>query len=176
MNYSQVSRNARSRSEVFGLIALLVGLMSGCASEPPLPISGTGQQVFGHSSPYNKPPYNRPYTVHGKTYYPMDSAVGYSEQGIASWYGSESGHRTAMGTRFKPQGLTAAHKTLPLPCKVRVTNLLNGRFVDVVVNDRGPFEKNRLIDLARGAAKKLGLKGTAEVRVDYLSSSMSAFE
>jgi len=163
--------NNQSRSGLFGLIALLAALLSGCASEPPLPLPAN-QQVYRHS----KPSYNQPYTVHGKTYYPMDSAAGYSEQGIASWYGSESGHRTAMGTRFRPQGFSAAHKTLPLPCKVRVTNLHNGRSVDVVVNDRGPFKKNRLIDLSRGAAKELGLKGMGEVRVEYLSNNVSTFE
>ncbi len=101
----------------------------------------------------------------------MTSAAGYSERGIASWYGSESGNKTAMGTRFRPQGLSAAHKTLPLPCKVRVTNLHNGRSIDVVVNDRGPFKKNRLIDLSHGAAKKLGIQGMAKVKVEYLSNN-----
>ncbi|MDV6343261.1 septal ring lytic transglycosylase RlpA family protein [Nitrosomonas sp. Is37] len=103
----------------------------------------------------------------------MSSAAGYREKGIASWYGKESGNRTAMGTRFNPQGLTAAHKTLPLPTKVRVTNLSNGRTVDVVVNDRGPFKRNRLIDLSHGAAKKIGLHGLGQVRVEYLESLAS---
>lgn len=118
-------------------------------------------------------PYNRPYKVGGKTYYPISSAVGYREKGIASWYGKESGNRTAMGTRFNPQGLTAAHRTLPLPTKVRVTNLRNGRAVDVIVNDRGPFKRNRLIDLSHGAAKKIGLHGLTEVRVEYLENMAS---
>lgn len=102
----------------------------------------------------------------------MRSAVGYSERGIASWYGSESGNRTAMGVRFNPRELTAAHKTLPLPTKVRVTNLRNGRSVDVVVNDRGPFKKNRLIDLSHGAAKRIGLdkQGLGKVKVEYLET------
>ncbi len=115
-------------------------------------------------------PYNKTYTVRGKTYHPIKSAANYSEKGIASWYGSESGSLTAMGTRFNPQGLTAAHKTLPLPSKVRVTNLSNGRSVDVVVNDRGPFKHNRLIDLSHGAAKKIGLdkQGLSKVKVVYL--------
>jgi rare lipoprotein A len=98
----------------------------------------------------------------------MASAVGYSESGIASWYGSESGNRTAMGTRFVPHAMTAAHKTLPLPSKVRVTNLHNGLSVVVLVNDRGPFRQGRLIDLSRGAAKKIGIKGLAKVKVEYL--------
>jgi rare lipoprotein A len=98
----------------------------------------------------------------------MHSAAGYREFGIASWYGSESGNRTAMGTHFRPHALTAAHKTLPLPAKVRVTNLHNGRSVDVIVNDRGPFKHNRLIDLSHGAAKQIGLHGLTKVKIEYL--------
>lgn len=80
-----------------------------------------------------------------------------------------------MGARFNPQGLTAAHKTLPLPTKVRVTNLHNGRSVDVIVNDRGPFKRNRVIDLSHGAAKRIGLdkQGLAEVKVEYLGTLAS---
>lgn len=100
----------------------------------------------------------------------MASAAGYKEVGTASWYGSESGNRTATGARFRAQNLTAAHKTLPLPCKVRVTNLHNGRSVDVLVNDRGPFKKGRLIDLSKAAARRIGIRGLAKVKVEYLSS------
>ncbi|MDD5410438.1 MAG: septal ring lytic transglycosylase RlpA family protein [Methylobacter sp.] len=179
MNYSLVfnfyGSNNYSGSGLLGLLALLTALLSGCASEPPLLSSGTSsdtdQYTYRRSAPYNKP-----YKVKGKTYYPMTSAAGYSERGIASWYGSESGNKTAMGTRFRPQGVSAAHKTLPLPCKVRVTNLHNGRSIDLVVNDRGPFKKNRLIDLSHGAAKKLGLKGMAEVKVEYLSNKVSSVD
>jgi rare lipoprotein A len=150
---------------------LLSGLFSGCASEPPLlPPATTAPHTSRHHVSRHKAAYNRPYKVKGKTYYPMTSAAGYSEQGIASWYGYESGNRTAMGTRFKPQGYTAAHKTLPLPSKVRVTNLHNGRSITVVVNDRGPFKKNRLIDLSHAAAKKIGLHGLAKVKIEYLGS------
>jgi rare lipoprotein A len=98
----------------------------------------------------------------------MTSAAGYSETGMASWYGSESGSKTSMGTRFWPEGVSAAHKTLPLPSKVRVTNLHNGRSIVLVVNDRGPFKRNRIIDLSHGAARKIGLRGLARVKVDYL--------
>ena len=73
-----------------------------------------------------------------------------------------------MGVRFNPQGLSAAHKTLPLPSRVRVTNLRNGRSVVLVVNDRGPFVKNRLIDLSQGAARAIGVKGLAQVEVEYI--------
>ena len=152
------------------LMVLLTGLISGCASEPPiLHKAETPQHASRFPGNRHRAAYNRPYKVKGKTYYPMASAKGYSEQGIASWYGYESGNRTSMGTRFNPQGYTAAHKTLPLPSKVRVTNLRNGRSIVVLVNDRGPFKKNRLIDLSRGAAKKIGLVGLTKVKIEYLS-------
>jgi len=106
----------------------------------------------------------------------MRSAIGYSETGVASWYGSESGNKTAMGVHFNPQGMTAAHKTLPLPTKVKVTNLSNGKSVNVLVNDRGPFKKNRIIDLSQGAAKIIGLdkQGLTKVKVEYLETLASS--
>lgn len=154
------------------VMLLTTGLISGCASM----FSGTSQrstEVRGDQAPKLTAPYNKPYKVQGVTYYPLRSAAGYREVGHASWYGSESGNRTAMGTRFVPHGLTAAHKTLPLPSKVRVTNLQNGRHVDVLVNDRGPFKKGRIIDLSHGAAKKIGLHGVAKVKVEHLDDKIS---
>jgi len=118
-----------------------------------------------------------PYTVKGRAYYPMsvEAARNYREVGIASWYGYETrrkrgGHMTANGEAFNPRGLTAAHKLLPLPTNVRVTNLENGRSIIVRVNDRGPFSGDRIIDLSMGAAKRLGFyeKGTARVRVETI--------
>lgn len=160
-----------SRIAIFVLLALIAILFSGCStpSRAPMPTPG------GIAHPNVNAPYNKAYTIKGKTYYPMRTAVGYSETGVASWYGSESGNRTAMGTRFNPQGLTAAHKTLPLPTKVKVTNLRNGRSVHVIVNDRGPFRKNRLIDLSHGAAKKIGLdkQGLTQVRIEYIGAIAS---
>lgn len=158
-----------------GTMLLIAGLVSGCASL--FPGSSTpGPEIRGHRTPNLNAAYNRPYKVKGVTYYPLRTASGYREIGHASWYGSESGNRTAMGTRFVPHGLTAAHKTLPLPTRVRVTNLQNGRYVDVIVNDRGPFKKDRIIDLSHGAAKKIGLHGIAKVRVEYLSDKISQIE
>jgi rare lipoprotein A len=149
-----------------------LSLLSGCASEP-FQLNAPNNQAYRSSSHhylnrYHKRASKRSYRVKGKTYHPLNSAKGYSEIGIASWYGSESGSKTAMGTRFLPDGISAAHKTLPLPSKVRVTNLHNGRSVVVVVNDRGPFKKNRIIDLSQGAARKIGMNGLAKVKVDYL--------
>ncbi|MBS0299617.1 MAG: septal ring lytic transglycosylase RlpA family protein [Proteobacteria bacterium] len=155
-----------------GVMLLTAGLISGCASM----FSGTSPRspdTGSQRNPNLTAPYNKPYTINGITYYPMRSAAGYREVGHASWYGSESGNRTAMGTRFVPHGLTAAHKTLPLPSRVRVTNLQNGRHVDVLVNDRGPFKKGRIIDLSHGAAKKIGLHGVARVRIEHLDEKIS---
>ena len=125
-----------------------------------------------------------PYVVKGKRYVPMSvkQAQRYDETGIASWYGEETrqqkgGRMTANGEAFNPSGLTAAHKYLPLPINVKVTNLENGRSIIVRVNDRGPFPSSnnsasgkRIIDLSYGAAKKLGFhkKGLAKVRVTVI--------
>ncbi len=159
-----------SHRVILTLGMLITSLVSGCASETPRFSPAPTQQTFHLPPIRDNAAYNRPYKVRGKTYYPMASAAGYSEQGIASSYGNESGNRTSMGTRFKPHAHTAAHKTLPLPSKVRVTNLHNGRSIVVVVNDRGPFKKNRLIDLSQGAAKKIGLQGLGRVQVDYVGN------
>lgn len=153
-------------------LVLIASLFIGCTTpfRAPMPQTADLQAPQVHKNA--NAPYNRSYSVRGQTYHPMRTAVGYSEKGIASWYGTESGNRTAMGTRFNPHNLTAAHKTLPLPTKVKVTNLRNGRSVNVIVNDRGPFRKNRLIDLSYGAAKKIGMEkqGLTKVKVEYLDT------
>jgi rare lipoprotein A len=92
--------------------------------------------------------------------------------GTASYYGSEfRGRRTASGERFNPKAMTAAHKTLPLGSRVRVTNLRNGKSVEVTINDRGPYTGGRIIDLSKGAARKLDMirSGTAKVRLEVLA-------
>ena len=112
----------------------------------------------------------KPYKVEGQTYYPEYNPT-YDEVGTASWYGPGfHGRSTANGEKFDQHGMTAAHRTLPMPCIVRVTNLQNGRVVDLKVNDRGPFKKSRIIDLSQAAAENLGIvgTGTAQVRVQYL--------
>ena len=112
-----------------------------------------------------------PYTVNGVTYQLMPSAKGYSEEGMASWYGNKfHGRKTSNGETYSMYGMTAAHKTLPIPAYVRVTNLTNGRQIIVRVNDRGPFHSGRIIDLSYAGAKKLGYHqhGTARVRVDAI--------
>lgn len=113
-----------------------------------------------------------PYAVNGVTYEILQDYRNYRERGTASWYGSKfHGHETSNGEIFDLYAASAAHKTLPIPCYARVTNLANGRSVVVRVNDRGPFHGDRLIDLSYGAAVKLGYmaQGTAQVEVEVLN-------
>jgi rare lipoprotein A len=113
------------------------------------------------------------YDVFGKRYFVLSSNVGYVERGVASWYGPGFHKiRTSTGELYDMYGMTAAHKTLPLPAYVRVTNLQNGRSVVVRVNDRGPFVGNRIIDLSYTAAAKLDMlrNGTAMVEVRSVDS------
>ena len=115
----------------------------------------------------------QPYSVRGTTYTPAADA-GYDRVGYATWYGPESGNQTANGERFQPDGITAAHTTLPLPSYVEVTALDTGRRILVRINDRGPFAGgSRIIDLSRGAAEELGVRaqGVAPVRVRVVEPS-----
>jgi rare lipoprotein A len=118
-----------------------------------------------------------PYTVLGKSYYVLDTSDDYSEQGIASWYGQKfNGRKTSSGEIYSICEFTAAHKTLPLPSYVRVTNTRNGKSVVVRVNDRGPFHAGRIIDLSFVAAVRIGLDktGTAPVKVELIRAGNSS--
>ncbi|QEN50338.1 septal ring lytic transglycosylase RlpA family protein [Pseudomonas protegens] len=118
-----------------------------------------------HTGPYKA----NPYTVLGKTYFPIQESKNYVASGTASWYGTKfHGQNTANGEVYDLYGMSAAHKTLPLPSYVKVTNLDNNRSVILRVNDRGPFYSDRIIDLSYAAAKKLGYAetGTARVKVE----------
>ena len=120
-------------------------------------------------SAFGNPPF---YYVGGHRYVVLPSASGYVERGVASWYGTEfHGLRTSTGEPYDMFAMTAAHKTLPLPCYARVTNLSNGRNVVVRINDRGPFVANRVIDLSYSAAARLDMirNGTAFVQVEVLT-------
>lgn len=152
-----------SRTLRHGLsVAALSALTAACASAPPPSVSlppNAGVYKVGN-----------PYQINGTWYYPHEQP-NYDETGVASWYGPTFyGRRTADGEIFNADALTAAHRTLPLPVNVRVTNLENGRSLVVRVNDRGPFAKGRIIDLSERAAQLLGFyrAGTARVRVTYL--------
>ena len=176
-------RRAR-RSALLGALAAL--LLSACQSAPPLRTKTPLPPVAAQRVPpppadvmdvpdavprieprsrYGNPPF---YEVFGKRYYVLPSCLGYDERGVASWYGPGFYEdRTSTHEPYDMYAMTAANKTLPLPCYVRVTNLRNGRSVIVRVNDRGPFVANRIIDLSYTAAAKLGMlaKGTAFVEV-----------
>lgn len=125
-------------------------------------------------SPKGNPPF---YDVFGKRYFVLATATGYVERGVASWYGPGfHAARTATGETYDMYGMTAAHKTLPLPAYAQVTNLRNGRSVVVRVNDRGPFKDGRIIDLSYTAASKLDIlrDGTAFVEVRALTAGAEA--
>jgi rare lipoprotein A len=145
-------------------VACLVMLTVACTTRP---------DDYGVTVPPNAGVYKVgvPYQVGDTWYYPREQPD-YDETGIASWYGPTFyGHMTANGERYDADGLTAAHRTLPMPVNVRVTNLDNGKSLIVRVNDRGPFTKGRIIDLSERAADLLGYKaqGTARVRVTFVS-------
>ena len=140
----------------------------GAAAAGPVPVNSATGVVDG------PPKLGDPFTVAGTTYTPADIAD-YDDVGYASWYGEElAGSPTAIGEPFNPDGISAAHKTLPLPSYVEVTALDTGRTIVVRVNDRGPMVGDRLIDLSKGAAQQLGLNGgVAAVRVRRTSPPMA---
>ncbi|MGD8998867.1 MAG: septal ring lytic transglycosylase RlpA family protein [Granulosicoccaceae bacterium] len=164
-----------------GLFCLLAlpGLLAGCGGSSLIEERDSGPSEYrdlsqvSNAVPREEPRsrYGNPesYVVHGKRYYVLDSSEDYHERGIASWYGTKfHGRRTSSGERYDMYAMTAAHKSLPLPTYVEVTNLKNNRKVIVKVNDRGPFHENRIIDLSYAAAHKLGINhsgtGLVEVR------------
>lgn len=169
-------------SAIFLLSIFVVALLHGCASKVPysyppqresLPTPPPAQRKSQPSRGYI-PPTQRPYTIDGKTYYPIPSAYGYEETGVASWYGPQfHGRKTSNGETYDMQGLTAAHKILPMHTRVLVKNLTNDKEIVLRVNDRGPFVKERIIDLSLGAARALGVDGpgTAKVRVTALGEA-----
>lgn len=120
----------------------------------------------------------KPYQIAGRWYYPKED-YNYSETGMASWYGEDfNGKVTANGERYNMNTLTAAHRTLPLPCIVKVTNLQNGRSIIARVNDRGPYVKDRIIDLSKHGAQLLGYmgQGTTKVKVEILAKESKALK
>jgi rare lipoprotein A len=159
-------------------------LMSACGTLGPQ--DGPPQQALHEDDirdavPRYEPPsqYGNPssYAVAGRRYYVLDSAKGYVKRGLASWYGTKfHGRRTSSGETYDMYAMSAAHKTLPLPTYVQVTNLKNQKSVIVKVNDRGPFHSDRLIDLSYAAAVKLGItaNGTAPVEVKAIDVQPAA--
>jgi rare lipoprotein A len=177
-----------SRALALPLCAAIVIGMGACFSAPPrrespsfpVPPPPAAEQPPAPQSVPDMVPRNEPrsrngnppfYDVMGRRYFVLSSSVGYVERGVASWYGPGFHQvRTSTGEPYDMYAMTAAHKTLPLPAYVRVTNLQNGRSIVVRVNDRGPFVGNRIIDLSYTAAAKLDMlrNGTAMVEVRSL--------
>ena len=159
------------RTRIISLI-LPIGLLLGACAETEL-VLHTAKQMTSHSLAKSSGNYKigNPYQIGGVWYYPAVD-YNYVETGIGSWYGPKfHGRQTAHGEIFDMNAVTAAHRTLPLPSMVRVTNLRNGRTLKVLVNDRGPFARNRIIDLSRRSAQLLGLEraGTAPVKVEIMA-------
>ncbi len=147
------------------LIFLLTGL-DGCTNQIVLRPERVKEPP--RSKTKRKPATQRPYVIAHRTYYPIPSATGYSEKGIASWYGRPfHGRKTANGETYNMYGNTAAHKTLPMNTMLLVKNRSNGKTAVVRINDRGPFVRKRIIDLSYTTAKELGIlkNGTAPVEI-----------
>jgi rare lipoprotein A len=171
---------SRSAARI-GAAFVLLAIISACGSNSPKdgpPKSGSSEVrgLPGDAVPRPEAKSrlgNGPnYEVFGKPYTVMPSAVGYKERGVASWYGKKfHGNRTSNWEIYDMHGMTAAHKTLPLPTYVRVRNLSNNRTIVVRVNDRGPFVHNRIIDLSYSAAQKLDMikTGTSLVEVEAIT-------
>lgn len=174
-----IRMRVQSMHQGYLIILLFFALLNGCATHvkrdgpPPfnvdvskIPNAVPKVEPLSKYGNYEKTHGN--YIVYGKKYHVMPSSKHYEERGIASWYGTLfHDHLTSSGERYDMLAMTAAHKSLPLPTYVSVTNLKNGRQIIVKVNDRGPFKPHRIIDLSYAAAKKLGMlaHGTAYVDV-----------
>lgn len=155
------------------LAAFLLLALAGCGRSRVDGGPYDGQPAPRPKSSTSRPAGTKPYTVMGKTYYPITDAHGYREEGIASWYGpSFHGKKTANGETYNMRSMTAAHKILPFGTTLRVTNLDNNRSITVRVNDRGPFVANRIIDLSRAGAEQLDMvgPGTARVRLESVGT------
>ncbi len=162
-------------------ILFVAVLLSACNTVPKIEKDGAGKaidtSVIPNAKPKSEPITNAgnksPYEVFGKTYWVLPSSKGYKATGIASWYGTKfHGRLTSNGEVYNMYGMTAAHKSLPIPSYARVTNIENGSSVVVRINDRGPFHGARLIDLSYVAAMKLGYadKGTAKVLIEVIDT------
>ncbi len=159
------------------LYMMLLGLSACSSASHPATMANRGSgPAAGTGSEGGYYKIGKPYLINGTTYVPAFDP-NYDETGIASWYAGEfTGEPTANGELYDPNQLTAAHRTLPMPSLVRVTNLDNGRALIVRINDRGPYAQNRIIDLSRRCAQLLGFetKGTAKVRVQILAKDSEA--
>ncbi|MBQ9235864.1 MAG: septal ring lytic transglycosylase RlpA family protein [Alphaproteobacteria bacterium] len=159
-------------------LPLIVGALSGCTYGYTNLGFGKYDQASAISGQGGIYKVGNPYQVKGKWYYPKED-YSYSEVGVASWYGEDfHAKRTANGEKYDMNALTAAHRTLPLPSIVKVTNLQNGRSLVLRVNDRGPYASNRILDVSKRAAGLLGFQtqGTTKVRVEVLEKESKALK
>src|SRR5215470_4364833 len=170
-----------NRLKRIGVLALAAGSLGACAASEPfrtLTSPLTSPSVAASPAVSEEPlakgggsfKIGRPYQQNGQIYVPAED-VGYRAEGIASWYGPDfHGRTTANGEVFDMNGISAAHPTLPMPSYLRVTNLANGRSIIVRVNDRGPYARERVVDLSIGAAKALDFygQGLTRVRIEYV--------
>ena len=167
MEFNNSGHSGLMISFIYPLFLIIITFISSCAQ-------------FSHEQSYAcLLPGQKPYEIDGVWFYPIKSADGYVEDGIASWYGSEFHNRpTSSGEPYNMNDMTAAHKTLPLGTYVKVTNLENGKEAMVRINDRGPFVKGRIIDLSRRAASQLEMleQGTARVRVEAVQHVLHEVE
>ncbi|WP_051329367.1 septal ring lytic transglycosylase RlpA family protein [Geminicoccus roseus] len=166
----------KCRPTGFMALGLLLALAACSSSPPPPPPGQVADRAAGRPAGAYK--IGKPYQIAGRWYHPAYDPD-YDKVGTGSWYGEQfQGRLTANGEIFDKELISAAHPTLPLPSIVRVTNLENGRTVDLRVNDRGPFVDDREIDLSEAAARKLGYqgKGLAEVRVQFLGIAPDALD
>lgn len=159
------------------LVCLAAALLTGCPGKTRVDGGAQGgyapTQTQQPDTTPTQPRGTKPYTVMGQTYYPLRDGAGYSEEGIASWYGKDfHGKKTANGEIYNMHGMTAAHKILPFGTQLRVTNLDNNRSIVVRINDRGPFVASRVIDLTRTGAEQLDMigPGTARVRLESIGA------
>lgn len=161
------------RALVLVFVCLALALFAGCSGKQRLEGGAGGYGTAPQPPTTTQPRGTKPYTIMGQTYYPILDAAGYSEEGVASWYGSDfHGKKTANGETYDMHGMTAAHKILPFNTQLRVTNLDNNRSIVVRVNDRGPFVANRIVDLTRTGAERLDMlgPGTARVRLESIGT------
>ena len=173
-----------NRRAAIAVITALALLPTACARQPTVILTPTSKTRVEAPAPKQPPgaripATQRPYQIKGKTYYPIPSAQGFTETGIASWYGAKfHGRRTSNGEIYDMNALTAAHKTLPMNTHLLVSNLENGREITVRINDRGPFVRGRIIDLSNRAARELGMadQGLAKVRITALGEAISYLE
>jgi len=169
--------NSNPRAHFNLLFLCILFLFWGCAQKLVPRSSGSLEPSIPHQSTETQT--QAPYDVYGQTYYPLSDAHGYSQKGIASWYGEKfHGRQTSNQEVYNMYDLTAAHKTLPFNTKVKVTHQDTGKNVVVRINDRGPFVDDRIIDLSYAAAQELNIDttGTAPVLIEALESESAELE